>query len=391
MKFNFIFSIAILLIATLIISCSDEPSSLGIELVGSENISAKIFDTSVDSASQTSSYFKKVVALGNTDWLLVGKYDEIKATALLRFVFGLPDSLKTELKDDNINVLDSWINLTTRYVYTDSMATMNFTTHEVNSSWSSSSFTIDSLFKLDYEQNDIGSQFTISDTLYTFHLDSSVPLAWMKNSADNTLESNYGIYLQPTDASTKVIGFQAFTALSSEAAKLFVVIEKPGAYVDTINGFITADISLIDRPNLPVLSAGLISTQSSVTIGSKLTFNLENVPTGIIINKAELFITPDTVASIKGSSFSNTLRISYLRYADSLNTEGNPVFLTFNDNKYSGDISVFVRNWISRKENYGLLIESGGLTSGLELFALKGSDYSDIVERPRLKITYTIK
>lgn len=391
MKFKFIFSFTIVLLAALIVSCSDEPSSLGIELIGSENISAKIFDTSVDSSAQTSSYFKKVVALGNTDWLLLGKYQNIEASALLRFVFGLPDSLKTALIDGDINVIDSWINLTTRYVYTDSLALMNFTVHEVNSSWSATSFTIDSLFKLNYEPNDISSQFTITDTLYTFHIDNSLTLSWMKNAADKTLESNYGIYLDPTASSAKVIGFQAFTALSSQAAKLTVVIEKPGAYVDTLNGFIAADISLVDRPDLPILPDGLMCTQSSVTVASRLIFNLQNVPDGIIINKAELFITPDSLASIKGSSFSNSLRVSYLRYADSLNTEGNPAFLNFSNNKYSGDITLFVRNWISRKENYGLLIESGNFGSGLELFALKGSSYSDLAERPRLKITYTIK
>lgn len=391
MKLKFIFSLAIILLAVLIISCSDEPSSLGIELIGSENISAKIFDTSVDSSTQTSSYFKKVIALGNTDWVLVGKYEDIKASTLLRFVFGLPDSLKTAVTDGSINVIDSWINLTTRYVYTDSMAAMNFTVHKVNSSWSAASFTIDSLFKLNYEPDDVSSQFNISDTLYTFHIENSLPLAWMKNSIDKTVESNFGIYLDPTASSAKVVGFQAFTALSSEAAKLFVVIEKPGVYVDTINGFIAADISLVDRPNLPTLTDGLICTQSSVTVASKLTFNLENVPTGIVINKAELFITPDTLASIKGSQFPNNLRVSYLRYADSLNTEGNPSFLNFSNNKYSGDITVFVRNWINRKQNYGLLIESGSFTSGLELFVLKGSNYSDPAERPRLKITYTIK
>jgi hypothetical protein len=236
----------------------------------------------------------------------------------------------------------------------------------------------------------VSSQFTITDTLYTFHLDGSLPLAWMKNAADKTLGSNFGIYLDPTDASNKVIGFQAFTAISSEAAKLTVVIEKPGVYVDTIKGFIEADISLVDGP-LPNLSTDLISVQSSVSINSRLTFDLGPVPDGIVINKAELFITPDTIASIKGSRFTNSLRLFYLKYADSLNTEGNPVFLSFKDNKYSGDVTLFVRNWINRKENNGILIEAGNPTSGLELFALKGSTYIEFSERPRLRITYTIK
>jgi hypothetical protein len=391
LKFNKILFFLFLFIASLFISCTDEPSSLGIELIGSENISAKIFDTAVDSADQTSSYFKKVIPLGTADWLLIGKRQEITASALMKFVFGLPDSLKNDLKAENINVLDSWIIMRTRYVYTDSMASMNFTVNKVNSSWSSTAFTIDSLFKLNKDQNDVSSQFTITDTLYTFHIDGSLPLSWMTNAADKTLESNFGIYLDPTGTSNKVIGFQAFTAISSEAAKLFVVIEKPGVYVDTINGFISADISLVDRPNLPNLQDSLIYVQSSVSINSKLTFNLESVPPGIIINKAEIFITPDSVVSVKGSSFNNSLRLYYLKYADSSNTEGNPVFLSFKDKKYSGDITSFVRNWIDTKNNNGILIEPGSPASGLELFALKGSNYAEISERPRLRITYTIK
>jgi len=391
LKLNHIFPIIILLILTFIYSCTDEPSSLGVELIGSENISAKIYDTLVDTTLQSSSYFKKVMALGNADWILLGKYQDITASTLLRFVFGLPDSLKDDLKDGNINVLDSWIILRTRYVYTDSMAAMNFTVHKVNSSWSSTGYTIDSLPNLNYEQTDVSSQFTITDTLYTFHLDSALPLAWMKNTADKTLESNYGIYLNPTLSSTKVIGFQAFNAISAEAAKLFVVIEKPGVYVDTLNGFIAADISLIDRPVVPTLPAGLMGVQSSVAINSRLTFDLGMVPASVVINKAEIFITQDSVNSVKGSSSNNSLRLSYMSYADSLNTEGNPVFLSFKDNKYSGDVTLFVRNWINTKENNGMLIEAGSPTSGLGLFALKGSDYLEISERPRLKITYTVK
>ncbi len=216
-------------------------------------------------------------------------------------------------------------------------------------------------------------------------------LAWMKNTADKTLESNYGIYLDPSLSSNKVVGFQAFNAITAEAAKLFVVFEKPGVYVDTINGFIAADVSLVDRPDVPTLPAGMIGVQSSVAINSRLTFDLRTIPSSIIINKAEIFITSDSTSSIKGSSFNNSLRLSYLRYADSLNVEGNPLFLSFNDNKYSGDITAFVRNWISSNENNGILIQTGNPTSGLELFALKGSDYFEFSERPRLRITYTIK
>ena len=378
----------------LFLSCSDEPSSLGIELIGSDYIVVRTYDSANDTINQNSSYQKAVIPLGNSDWLLVGKYQSteqsIEASSLLKFIFGLADSLKTDIKADNISVLDCWVELRNRYTYSyeDTLETMNFTVHKVNSFWSSTAFTIDSLSKLQYDMNDVSSDFLTSDSIYTFHIDKSLALGWMKNSADNTLESNFGIYLKPTASSSKVIGFQALTPLSSQAAKLTVVIEKPGVYTDTLKGFISADVSLVDG-SLPTLSQGLMCVQSSVGINSKLTFDLGKLPAGLVINKAELFISSDSINSVKGSSFNNSLRAFYLNSPDSTITEGNAISLFSKDNQYTGDITSFVRKWVSRGENFGIFIEAGSPILGLDLFALKGSDYSEISERPRLRITYT--
>ena len=392
MKFYYFLPTLLLFASLLFLSCSDEPSSLGIELIGSDYILVRTYDSVNDTIIQNSSYYKKVIPLGNSDWILVGKYQSteqnIEASSLIKFIFGLADSLKNDIKEDNINVLDAWIELRNRYTYVDTLATMNFTVHKVNSSWSSTTFTIDSLSELQYDMNNVSSDFSISDSTYSFHIDEALPLGWLKNSADNTLESNFGIYLEPTMSSNKVIGFQALTPLSSQAAKLTVVIEKPGVYVDTISGFISADISLVDGP-IPDLPQGIMCVQSSISINSKLTFDIGVLPSGLVINKAEIFITSDSINSVKGSSFNNSLRIFYLKSADSTITEGNSISLLSQDNQYTGDITRFVRNWISRNENFGILIEAGSPTLGLDLFILKGSDYTKISERPRLRITYT--
>lgn len=394
MKFYYFLPTLLLFASLLFLSCSDEPSSLGIELIGSDYILVRTYDSVNDTIIQNSSYYKKVIPLGNSDWILVGKYQSteqnIEASSLIKFIFGLADSLKNDVKADNINVLDAWIELRNRYTYVDTLATMNFTVHKVNSSWSSTAFTIDSLSELQYDVNDVSSDFSISDSTYSFHIDEALPLGWMKNSADNTLESNFGIYLEPTMSSNKVVGFQALTPLSSQAAKLTVVIEKPGVYIDTVSGFISADISLVNLPNFePIPLDSLMYVQSSVSINSKLTFDLGSLPPGLVINKAELFITTDMLNSVKGSSFNNSLRVFYLKSADSTVTEGNSISLLSQDNQYTGDITRFVRNWVSRDENFGILIEAGSPTLGLDLFVLKGSNYTEISERPRLRITYT--
>ncbi len=375
---------------TFLISCNDEPSSIGVELISGELLAVRTFDSQTDTVSQSSSYFKNVIALGSSTWILLGKYQDIEASTLLRFIFGLSDSLRADVIDGNINVLDSWIVLTDRYTFGDTLASMEFTTHKVNSSWSFTQFTIDSLSKLQFENEDVGSNLVATDSNYTFNLDGSLVLSWLKNSADNTLESNYGIYLVPKDISGKVTGFEALTALSSEAAKLFVVIEKSGVYTDTINGFVIGDASLVDGevPNLP---QGLIGMQSSLAINSKLRFDVSGLPKGLVVNSAELILTRDSLNSISGTGFNNSLRASFLSYSDSLNTQGSAVTLTFSGNKYTGNITSFLRNWIDTGENNGLLLQAGNQFDGLELFAIFGSDAADLSLKPRLKVTYTIK
>ncbi len=394
LKFQYVFILLLLGVLTLFLSCNDEPSSIGVEILESDFVIVKTFDSQVDTIQQNSSFFRRVVSLGSSAWVLIGKYQtssqSLDASTLLKFIFSLPDSLKEDINNDSLNVLDSWIIITNRYVYGDTLATMNFTTHQVNSNWSASTFTVDDLPALQYDPNDISSDFSASDTLYSFHLEESVVYSWIQNSVDTSLAKNYGIYLEPTLESNKIIGFQALTITSSQAAKLFVVIEKPGAYVDTINGIISGDISVVAglEPNLP---SGLIAAQSSVTINSKLNFDVGVLPVGLVINKAELVLTSDSSNSVYGSSYNNSLRVYFLNSNDSVKTEGNPVTFTYNNNQFRGDITNFVRSWVSKNENYGLLIETGNQTLGTDLFALKGSDYSENADRPRLIITFTVK
>lgn len=394
MKIHFVFIFLILGVIILVSSCNDEPSSIGIEILESDYIIVKTFDSQVDTIAQNSSFFKRVIPLGSSDWVLIGKYDTpsqtLESSTLLKFIFGFPDSIVADIQKDSINVLDSWIVLTNKYVYGDTLASMEFTTHKVNSYWSANTFTIDDLPGLQYDAADISSDFSASDTLYSFHLDPSIVFEWMQNSVDTGLAKNYGLYLEPTSSSNKIIGFQALTPLSSEAAKLFVVIEKPGSYVDTTNGYVSGDISAVAGTE-PIVSPGLIGTQSSVTMNSKLTFDIGVLPVGLVINKAELILTKDTLNSVFGSSYNNSLLVFYLSSNDSVKTEGNPISLTYKDNQYSGDITTFVRTWVSRNENYGMLIQSGNQSLGTDLFAIKGSEYSEVTERPRIVVTFTVK
>ncbi|RKY99602.1 MAG: hypothetical protein DRQ13_01990, partial [Ignavibacteriae bacterium] len=152
-----------------------------------------------------------------------------------------------------------------------------------------------------------------------------------------------------------------------------------------------ADVSIVDG-DLPLLPQEDIAVQSSVSVNSIIAFDLSDVPEGVVINSAELIIQRDSLNTITGSSFSNSLLAYFVEDSTTKEVAEEGAFLlSFNDNSYSGDITSYVRIWINENRNQGVLLRSGNAIEGLELFALKGSTAADFAERPRLRIVYTVK
>ena len=390
MKYPLSFIVIIFLIVINVLSCSDDPTSIGIDLLDGDFLIVSTFDTADDTVTQSSSFFKEVVPLGLSSKVMIGKRDELEATVLMDFTFFIADSLRQDFLDGNILVNKAFIELTPAYTYTDEDAEYDFTVHEITSDWSIG-FTSDSLANLSFDEEDLSSNKNFTDSLYTFDLNNDFVLQWIKVSIDSSLGKNNGIYYIPTMSTGKVVGFQALTTTSSNAAKLRVVIEKPGSFVDTIRAFIFADVSTIikDLPVLPVVDIGV---QASTTIQSRLFFDLSEIPPDIIINKAELILTEDTLSSITGSSFNPNLTVFKITDSSDVTIdESRGILLIKNDNTYTGDITLFILSWTTNEDNQGMVIRSASLIEGLELFAIKGSDDPNLSERPRLRIVFTSK
>ena len=391
MKYCFLFLTVILIGLLGILSCSDDPSSIGIDLLEGDFVIVSTFDTRDDTVSQSSSFFKEVVPLGLSSNVLIGRRDDLEATTLMDFAFFIDDSLQQDFLDGNITVTHAFIELSPIYTYTDETAEYDFTVHNITSEWSITGFTSDSLANLTYDEDDLSSNKNFTDSIYTFDLNNEFVLQWIKIAIDSSLGENNGIYIKPTMNTGKVVGFQALTIISSNAAKLKVVIEKQGSYVDTISAFILADVSAIIA-DLPVLPVEDIGVQASTTIQSKLFFDLSKVPRDIIINKAELILTEDTLSSIKGSSFNPNLTVFLITDSSDLSLdEDRAVALNKENNIYTGDITSFITSWITNEDNQGMVIKPESLIDGLELFAIKGSEYPELSDRPRLRIVFTIK
>jgi hypothetical protein len=183
------------------------------------------------------------------------------------------------------------------------------------------------------------------------------------------------------------MGFEAFDPFTELDSRVKLIITKQGAYTDTLSGFVASDISFVEG-EVPVEDEYML-VQSSITLNSKLYFDLTNVPPNVVINRASLILQTDSTKNTFGSPFENSLLAYAIENPDS-NTVNSNLFvrLLYSDNKYSGDVTPLVRSWLTSINN-GMLLKSGSEQVGLELFYLFGSNASDNSKRPYLEIVYS--
>lgn len=391
MIYKKVFHFLVLIIIGLLLShCNDSPTDLGINFLSQDGVEVLKFDSLVDSLPQNSFDFKKVYVLGNASHILLGKAENITSHILLKFAFLLPDSIVSEIKSQTINVIDSYVTLTKDYSFGNANGGFDYNVFKVNEFWSSSNFTSDDFASLSVDNVDLSSDRTTSnDTVYTFHLSNELASAWLKNYADTTLADNYGILLSPTENTQKVLGFTAYNISDIDVPILRVVVQKPGAYVDTLIGYITLDVSAIIG-SVPDVGSENLAIQSSLASEVQLNFDFNALPKDVAINSAKLTLTIDTLQSKYGSDFENSLSVFLI--ADSTKDSLNKNYaykLTRKGNTFSGDITNIIRAFNNNVDNQGILVKSTQEFWGLEIFAIKGSNASNIVDRPRLEIIYS--
>ena len=370
-------------------SCSDEPSSFGVNILNSDFIVIDTVDTSIDSLAQSSTTFKTVVPLGASKNLLVGIKDNVKASFLIKFLFPLADSVKADITSGATVILEGKVNLIQNYQFGDSSAAFDITAHNVTSGWSSIGFSSDSL-PLSFDANNVASGLNLADSIKTFNLDVNLIKSWFQSAIDTTLNNNQGLYVKSSAISQRVLGFQAKTSFIINQPELHVVINKPGVYTDTLKFFPEADVSIVEG-NIPNIGSQNIAMQSGLVINSKLWFDVSSLPKNAIINRAKLFLKTDSLLTIKGTDIIDGIIASNIvdstsKVIDSTLTQET---LVPDGDSYSGLITTFVQTWLNTGKNEGLLLAPIGGIDGVDLYVFRGSNAADIKDRPRLEIIYT--
>jgi len=383
-----------LLIALSLIGCSEDPNIVGVDLLPNSDHMDILQANSLDAdLQQESKYYLDSLNLTISDLMLIGKHDNVESTMLMKFLIFLPDSLKDAIKDGTLQILSSTMELEPIYTFGDKASPLDFSVHKINSSWSSLTFTKDSLAYLDYEDVDRSSNRVYTDTLITMDFDTGLTQEWFEASANEDQASNKGLYFNYTAGSDKIIGFPAISYENEDKlARLRIVVEVPNSFIDTVVVQVTSDVHVIDG-DLPVGNSENIFVQGGLSVHASFKIDVSMIPDNTIINKATIRFYYDDTESVVGTKPSDSLGVVALSdWEDNIMDRTlSPKLLTKDSTFYSGDITSYVQHWVSTQENNGLQIYVLNELFTVNKIALKGSSTADKNLRPYLEIIYTAK
>jgi hypothetical protein len=381
--------IFLLLLSTFILfqACSETPTDAGAGLVEQDKIDLLELNTAVEGVPVTASSRKRTITLGTASNLLVGKRLNVEAGILIRFNFILPDTVKQQILNGTLTVASANITMTRNYTFGEAGDPLDFSVFRINSAWNTTDFNADSIGNLQYENinQNIGS--AVGDSLTQINLQPQLAASWLTAAADTPVVENYGVYIQPTAGSNKVLGYYAVGNDTSLIPRLNVTFT--GSMDSTIVYYTFADLGFVTG-DLPQVSPGNIAVQGGLEAVSNLRFDLSRIPSSAIINKATISLNIDPDDSRFSSNLVNNITAFYVADTSNVDSLSGAVNLQPVNNVYSAEVTFFVQNWVKSGNNAGLMLAAGGRFTGVDLFSIYGPD-AEIALRPRLSITYTVK
>ncbi len=386
------FVVVFLLFLFAFTACKEEISDAGgILIPPADKFNIAVFNSDSLSLTQSVVNYSQKIDLGSSTRILLGKFENIKSTALLKFFLFIPDSLINPLTNDSLTVIDSWVELPINYTIGDTNSALTFEAHNITNFWLAADFDLDSLNALGYDAANIAAPRENSDSLISFGISKELVYNWMKKRVDDTYPSNYGMVIIPDNSNSKMIGFQGLANLAKFAEPaLRVVVETPEGTRDTISGSSSGDVHVLEGAS-DVSISNRIYLQSNVTLRGKYIFDHNVFPKDAIINKAQLTFFIDTVNTRFGNIISDSIMVNAL--SDSVTKEVNTRFRTHylgkTGNSYSGDITSSLQNWINGKDNQGFILRLSDELRSINKLVLYGP--GSAVKKPRLLVYYTDK
>lgn len=395
MKFPRLFGfISVLIFLISFYACDDDPTSLGVDLLPDSDFLELVHVNSRElNLQQRVSVFTDSISTGNSSRILLGKYDNLESYMLIKFNFVLPDSITSALENDELKIVDSWIELQPNYVLGDSVFNnFMFSVYRVNAQWNPNTFTADSLDVLDYDNTELADNFSYSDTTIQFNISQNVVFGWLKRQVDDTQPDDNGILFVPR-TENMVLGFQALTFNPVDPQpNLKIILEKQGEFTDTISATPTSDVHII-KGTEPQTIPGSFILQDGLPLRAKYWIDLSKLPQNSAVNKAKLTFYVNKEATVQGNVKSDSLAL-YI-YSDSLKNsiekDYGRIILKREFDTYTGDVTSYVQRWINGLENQGIRINLTDEARALSKIVLYSPDVADTSKKPLLEIDYLIK
>jgi len=388
------FMISILIIG--LISCDDNPTSLGSNLLPNQDLINVTQINSLDAAfeQQARFYNTDTLDLASSTKIFLGKNGNVESTMLMKFLFFFPDSIKKAILGDSLVLKNAFIEMQPIYTKGNSNNSFDFTVHEIAEDWNSLDFTIANLEALQFNSENISSNHDFSnDTLITLDINKTLVENWMKLFSSETQEANYGVYFNFTNTTDKILGFPAISsAEDTRLTRLKLIVEVPNNYTDTLTAIVSSDVHVV-KGKLPATNNNNIFVQGGIPIHCNLFIDVSKVPKYSIINKATLKLHVDESESEIGTIKTDYLKVALINDYElsKTNTDYSVINLELDSlSYYTGDITKYVQEWISTGNN-GLKLFTADEVESLNKIAIYGSENTDLKLRPYLEIIYTSK
>ncbi len=372
------------ILALSLTACQNDPDPTGIGLIpDGDVINAQRFDTALDDAQIRNSSYGHPIAPAGASSLLIGSTAGYSASALLRW-YNIADTIGSGGR-----IVSATIRLFTKPGHLgDSTAALDVSVREIESFWSSFTFTADSLAGLTAAQTVSASASAVlggADSL-TLVLDSALVRKWLVLMNEGDFTNNFGVLIEAGN------GLRAFQ--SSEGGRgpeLTIIVENEGT-LDTLQGSTVEDTYVASGPEIP--AGPDITVHSGLAQRGSLFFDVSGIPGASIVNFASLYLHIDRANS--SSAFSGADSVLVYQNYDSTQNElqGTPLLARVDDD--DPDMLVVegltltraVQFWVNGKANHGLLLAPWSENNELERLTLFGAE-ADSTRRPRLVVTYT--
>ncbi len=394
---SFLHILKLLIISLLLSSCSENPSITGYNLLNPiDSLIVKRYDSTNDSVFSYHKEIKQIDKLGGTRRILVGKYEDLAAYSLIRFILGLSTEMKDAIKNSNFVVNSARIKLNPVYKFGDTTSNVfNFNLKEIYTYFDEYNFTIDSLKSGRYE---IGNENLVirnidDDTLYYSELNPEKVLNWFKLIATDSSRKLQGVLLEPDPASTYIRGFASSNAYYVGDPIVLEIVATYNNKTDSLKYFVDADLHVIEKSSPIIYDDAKLVLQSGVKQKAFIYFDISSVPKNAVVNSAYLRLYPDTLQSQYGTSYQDSLLVQFITDSVNMSIDSavNFVLTKSSLGYYEGQLNYFVQKWIDNDANRGLLLSIRDPDGGTEKFVFFGPKAAVVSKRPQLIINYSYR